>query len=290
MPPARRCSGISPPAPAISCSPRIRSAPRWRWRWPARAGRPSARCSRCSSTASAARRSTTPTRRRIATLNGYDKSDRPPTCPPGMSSSGERCEAKPTAAGNCPFPANRARRSLRGDAELSAVGQASGRQCTDAGGVPTSPRTTRRCSRTATRRKCSERASLDTVNGWVKQRTEGKIEQDPRKDVRRGAGQRGLFQIALGGRLRQEAHQERVLQPDAQPPGDGPDHAAAGEPRRGGARGLSRDPAALCGALAGHGDRAAERGRRAWRRRAPSRRRRTRANARRAAKASRRAR
>ena len=44
----------------------------------------------------------------IAALNAYDKSDRRPTCPPGMMLERERCEAKPTAAGNCPFPANRA--------------------------------------------------------------------------------------------------------------------------------------------------------------------------------------
>ncbi len=41
----------------------------------------------------------------IATLNGYDKSAAPPSCPPALQLVGERCEAKPTAEGGCPFPA-----------------------------------------------------------------------------------------------------------------------------------------------------------------------------------------
>ncbi len=50
----------------------------------------------------------------IAILNGYDKGNVPPTCPPGMQLAGERCEGKPTAAGGCPFPGRR-------DGELCVV-------------------------------------------------------------------------------------------------------------------------------------------------------------------------
>ena len=214
--------------------------------------------------------------RAIAVLNGYDRGDKP-SCPATMQLAGDRCEGKPTAK-NLPVHSEPERRHLRGEPALSSIGQAPGRQCVDdrrrscgqglfgpaqgqlrGGGVPgREPRHRQRLGQQAHRRQ-------DRAN--------------PREDVRRGADQRGLFQIALGARLRQEADRAGVLQPDAQPPGAGSDHGAADQPRRGVARGLSRDPAALRGALAGDGDRAAERGGRAWRRRAPARPRRACANA-----------
>ena len=44
----------------------------------------------------------------IAILNGYDKSEVPPTCPPGHASSqASAAKGSPTAGGNCPFPASR---------------------------------------------------------------------------------------------------------------------------------------------------------------------------------------
>ena len=89
---------------------------------------------------------------------------------------GERCEAKPTAAGNCPFPANR-----------------SGEICVATPRFPPSAKllvanalmlaaadVAKDYAALLKDRYAAEvfqRASLDTVNGWVKQRTEGKIEK-----------------------------------------------------------------------------------------------------------------
>ena len=70
----------------------------------------------------------------LATLNGYDKSEVAADLSAWpCSSQGERCEGKPTAGGGCAFPASPNRRHVRGDAAVSAVGQAPGRQCADAG-------------------------------------------------------------------------------------------------------------------------------------------------------------
>jgi leukocyte elastase inhibitor len=112
----------------------------------------------------------------MATLNGYDKSDTRPTCPPGMTLDRERCEAKPTAAGNCPFPANRvdeicvATPSSPPSAKLlvaNALMLASPKVAKDY----------RALLKDRYAAEVFEQANVDTVNGWVKQRTEGKIEK-----------------------------------------------------------------------------------------------------------------
>ncbi len=227
----------------------------------------------------ARRRSTTPMRRRSRSSTATTRATcrRPARRACGSPASAAR--RSPRRSGDCPFPASRDGDICVATPALSAVGQAPGRQCADDRRRCMSPRTMRRCSRTATPRKCSSGASLDTVNGWVSKRTEGKIEKILEKlsDVIlvNAVYFKSRWALAFDKKLtRQEffsltrSRQEMV-----------PTMLQRTQPCGGVARGLSRDPAALCGALAGDGDRAAERGGRAWRRRAPARPRRARADA-----------
>lgn len=112
----------------------------------------------------------------IATLNGYDKGDVPPTCPPGMQLAGERCAGKPTAAGGCPFPGRRdgdlcvATPRFPPSAKLlvaNALMIAGGPVAKDYAAL----------LKDRYRAEVFERAGLATVNDWVRQRTEGKIEK-----------------------------------------------------------------------------------------------------------------
>jgi len=112
----------------------------------------------------------------IATLNAYDKSDVPAICPPGMQLDGERCQAQPTANGGCPFPANRdgetcvATPRFPPSAKLlvaNALMLASGHVAKDYSAL----------LKDRYAAEIFQRANLDTVNGWVRQRTEGKIEK-----------------------------------------------------------------------------------------------------------------
>ncbi|MBX9774582.1 MAG: hypothetical protein K2Y71_09225 [Xanthobacteraceae bacterium] len=112
----------------------------------------------------------------IATLNGYDKSDKPPVCPSGMTLEGERCEAKPTAAGNCPFPANRT-----GESCVATPHFLPSAKLLVANALMLSSAVVAKDYRALLKDRYAaevfERAGLDTVNGWVKRRTEGKIER-----------------------------------------------------------------------------------------------------------------
>ncbi len=112
----------------------------------------------------------------LATLNSYDKSEAPPICPPAMQLAGERCEAKPTADGGCPFPASRsgevcvATPRFVPSAKLlvaNALMLAGGEVAKDYASL----------LKDRYAAEVFQRASLDTVNGWVSQRTEGKIEK-----------------------------------------------------------------------------------------------------------------
>jgi serine protease inhibitor len=112
----------------------------------------------------------------LSILNGYDKSSVPPTCPHDMQLSGRRCVARPNADGTCNFPAGR-----------------SGKECVSAPRVPRSAKLlianalmlasagVSNAYATLLKDRYSAQvfrgAGLDTVNGWVKQRTEGKIEK-----------------------------------------------------------------------------------------------------------------
>jgi serpin B len=112
----------------------------------------------------------------IATLNGYDKSAAPPICPPVMRLQGERCQAQPTADGGCPFPASRsgevcvATPRFVPSAKLLVANA-----LMLAGGVVAKDYASLLKDRYAA--EVFKSARLETVNGWVSQRTEGKIEK-----------------------------------------------------------------------------------------------------------------
>lgn len=112
----------------------------------------------------------------MAILNGYDRSNAPPACPVDMQLQGERCEGKPRPIGGCPFPASRigdiciATPRVQPSAKLlvaNALMLAGGRVDKDYEAL----------LKDRYGAEVFQRATLETVNGWVKQRTEGKIEK-----------------------------------------------------------------------------------------------------------------
>jgi serpin B len=112
----------------------------------------------------------------LATLNGYDKSEAPPICPPALQLVGERCEAKPTAAGGCPFPASRSAELCVATPRFvpSAKLLVANALMLAGAGVAKDYASLLKDRYAA---EVFQRASLETVNGWVSQRTEGKIEK-----------------------------------------------------------------------------------------------------------------
>jgi serpin B len=112
----------------------------------------------------------------MAILNGYDKSEVPPVCPPAMRLAGERCEMQPSPQGDCPFPASQvgdicvASPRFPPSAKLlvaNALMLAGGHVAKDYAAL----------LKDRYAAKVFQGANLETVNGWVKQRTEGKIEK-----------------------------------------------------------------------------------------------------------------
>jgi serpin B len=116
-------------------------------------------------------------RQLLALLNGYDKSAVPPSCPEGMRLNGERCEATPVV-GAC-----------------ARMGRLDGELCVD---KPTHPPSARLLTANALMlpkkggwvatdyvaslqdryaAEVFEEPSLEEVNGWVKRKTEGKIDK-----------------------------------------------------------------------------------------------------------------
>jgi serpin B len=115
-------------------------------------------------------------------LGRYDRSAEPPKCPPGMSvamhGSGARCEMAVRPDGQCPFPAERA-----------------GERCVASGYRPASARLLSANALMLSHEgdliaadyaallkdkygaEIFTDAGLDDVNGWVKRKTEGKIER-----------------------------------------------------------------------------------------------------------------
>lgn len=112
----------------------------------------------------------------IAILNGYDKSTTAPGCPPGMQLVGERCEVPPAADGGCAFPANRAGDVCTANPRFPASAKLLVANALMLGGGSVA----KDYAALLKDRYAAEvfrGASLDTVNGWVKVRTEGKIEK-----------------------------------------------------------------------------------------------------------------
>ncbi|MPZ39224.1 MAG: hypothetical protein GEU95_14430 [Rhizobiales bacterium] len=111
----------------------------------------------------------------MAILNGYDKSDTAPACPPGMRLAGERCEAEPDADTGCPFPASRVGETCVATPRFPPSAKLLvANALMLAGGQVAKKYAALLKDRYST--EVFRRAKLDTVNGWVRERTEGKIE------------------------------------------------------------------------------------------------------------------
>ena len=111
-----------------------------------------------------------------AVLNGYNRSHVPPTCAVGLRLQGERCEGSPNADRNCPFPARVVGETCVAEPRFPP----SARLLTANALMLASAGVAREYEALLKDRYAAEvfrGASLDTVNGWVKQRTEGKIER-----------------------------------------------------------------------------------------------------------------
>ena len=114
----------------------------------------------------------------LSTLNGYDRSAVPPTCPSGMRLIDRRCELVPGAGGECPFPARRegelcmAAPKYPPSAKL-AVGDAL--MLTKHGRLVSEAYKTLLEDKYAT--EVFQNATLDDVNTWVARKTEGKIDR-----------------------------------------------------------------------------------------------------------------
>jgi serpin B len=112
----------------------------------------------------------------IAILNAYDKSSTAPTCPPRMRLAGERCVAEPNPDTGCPFPASR-----DGDSCVAAPRFPASAKLLVANALMIGRgHVAKDYSALLKDRYAAEvfqGAGLETVNAWVRQRTEGKIEK-----------------------------------------------------------------------------------------------------------------
>ncbi len=120
----------------------------------------------------------------LAVLNGYDKSGVAPSCPPGMTLNGARCEAKPDAQGVCNFPAGRVAELCVAEPRHTPSAKLVVANALMMAGANVSPDYAA-LLKDKYAAELFHRASLDTVNGWVKNKTEGKIERilDKMSDV-----------------------------------------------------------------------------------------------------------
>ena len=114
-------------------------------------------------------------------LNAYDTSAQPPTCPPGMNLNGNRCEEKPlqgTRGAYCQFPMQ-----LEGNICVSAPTFAPSGKLLTANALMLTPdpsgdlvaKDYAALVKDKYAAEIFQNASLDSVNGWVKTKTAGKI-------------------------------------------------------------------------------------------------------------------
>lgn len=105
----------------------------------------------------------------IATLNGYDRSTVPPTCPPGMTLNGVRCECPPS-------PPRAGERCSAGAAILPPSAKllsANALMLTKRGDLISKGYATLLRDKYAA--EVFQNAGLAEINGWVNRKTEGKI-------------------------------------------------------------------------------------------------------------------
>ncbi len=112
----------------------------------------------------------------LAILNGYDKSSIAPSCLPGLTLNGARCEGKPDAQGMCNFPAARLDDLCVAEPRLAPSAKLLVANALMVAGAGVSRDYTALLKKNYSA-DVFHRASLDTVNGWVKDKTEGKIER-----------------------------------------------------------------------------------------------------------------
>jgi serpin B len=111
-----------------------------------------------------------------AILDGYDRSEVAPTCPRGMTLDGRRCVAQPNADGTCSFPSGR----LDGVCAVAARFPPSAKLRVANALMLARAEVASEYAALLRQKYAAEifrGAGLDTVNGWVRQRTEGKIDK-----------------------------------------------------------------------------------------------------------------
>jgi serpin B len=113
----------------------------------------------------------------LATLNGYDRSKLPPTCPQAMLLKADRCEAQPNADGQCMFLAHRVGETCIANPRFppSARLLVANALMLAAGAPVAADYAALLKDKYAA--EVFAGAGVDTVNGWVSKRTEGKIER-----------------------------------------------------------------------------------------------------------------
>jgi leukocyte elastase inhibitor len=106
----------------------------------------------------------------MATLNGYDRSAAPPTCPAGTTLNGTRCE--------CPTPPRAGERCSAGAAILAPTAKllaANALMLTKGGDLVSQEYAARLKDKYAA--EIFQNAALADINGWVNRKTEGKIDK-----------------------------------------------------------------------------------------------------------------
>lgn len=117
----------------------------------------------------------------LAILNGYDRSSTPPTCPrypPGLKLVDGHCEAQPISTGRCFVRFRLEHGRCIGDAipaPSAKILVTNGLMLTKAGDVISSEYATKLREHYAA--EIFHGVTLEVVNNWVKQKTQGKIER-----------------------------------------------------------------------------------------------------------------
>lgn len=113
-----------------------------------------------------------------ATLSGYDKSGASPQCRGGLKFNGKRCEGAPDANGYCPVPGGREGALCVGPPLMPPSASlliANALMLTGNGDLVSSDYATLLKEKYGA--DIFKNAALDDINGWVKSRTQGKIDR-----------------------------------------------------------------------------------------------------------------
>jgi serpin B len=112
-----------------------------------------------------------------AILNGYDKTSHPDYCPKGARWTGNRCEGPPSSDGKCRFPMQRERDVCVGEpvAPSAKLLTANALMLAKRGALISAEY--RSMAKDKYFAEIYEGADAGEVNGWVKRKTEGKIDR-----------------------------------------------------------------------------------------------------------------